>query len=244
MDSQETIRQAIQAIQNGDKETGRRLLAQVLRADPTNVEAWLWMSDVVNSDEKKRDCLRQVLALDPQNQAAKRKMTGLLGTAASQVATDLYTPDEPLSGLTPGFTTQRSRVVSESALSPAQRKRGHRNTMLAGAMLLSMTCGLALLIYMVTTIVPQARERMKPTPEAVLYTATLWCLPCEQADSQIVLWERVGDGVSRGNKTGELPHNTIVSILAEEWSEPEERVYYKVTAQDQKGWVPETFIKQ
>jgi hypothetical protein len=116
--------------------------------------------------------------------------------------------------------------------------------MLAGAMLLSMICGLTLLVYMVTTIVPQARERMQPTPEAVLYTATLWCLPCEQADSQIVLWEKVGNGVSRGNKTGELPHNTIVSVLAEEWSEPEERVYYKVTALDQKGWVPETFIKQ
>ena len=244
MNSQDTIRQAIQAIQNDDTETGKQLLAQVLRADPTNVEAWLWMSDVVDSDEKKRDCLRQVLTLEPQNQTAQRKMAGLLATAASKAATDSYAPSKPSAGLTPGFAAQKSRVASKPTLTSAQRKRGYRNTMLAGAMLLSMICGLALLVYMVTTVVPQARERMKPTPEAVLYTATLWCLPCEQADSQIVLWEKVGDGVSRGNKTGELPHNTIVSVLAEEWSEPEERIYYKVTAQDQKGWVPETFIKQ
>jgi len=139
MNSQQAIRQAIQAIQNDDTETGKQLLAQVLRADPTNVEAWLWMSDVVDSDEKKRDCLRQVLALDPQNQTARRKMADLLATAASKVAADSYTPGKPPAGLTPGFAAQRSRVASKPTLTAAQRKRGYRNTMLAGAMLLSVS---------------------------------------------------------------------------------------------------------
>jgi hypothetical protein len=54
----------------------------------------------------------------------------------------------------------------------------------------------------------------------------------------------VGDGVSRGAKVGELKHNTPVSVLAESWSEAEERTYLKVSAQGQKGWVPGTFVRK
>jgi hypothetical protein len=243
MCSQEAIRQAIQAVQSGDKEVGRRLLAQVLRADPTDIEAWLWMSEAVDSDEQKRDCLRRVLSLDPENQAAQSRIATLLTPAPSTEPDEWATPrrsgDYGRRSIGP-----KSRTVAKPGPTPAQRTRGYRNTMLAGAQLLLLLCGLALLIYTVTTIVPQAREKIKPTPEMVLYTATLWCPPCEQAGSPVVLWERVGDGVSRGSKTGELPHDTAVSVLAEEWSEPEERVYFRVTAQGQTGWVPQTFIQK
>ena len=118
--------------------------------------------------------------------------------------------------------------------------------MLAGAMGLTLMCGLALLALIVTRIVPQAQEQMRPAlrPEPVLYVATLWCLPCEQAGSLIVLWEQVGDGVSRGAKTGELPHDTPVEVLAREWSAPEQRAYFKVAAEGQEGWVPATFVKK
>ena len=120
--------------------------------------------------------------------------------------------------------------------------------MLAGAMTFTMVCGLVLLIFTVTNVVPQAKDRMKPTPEPVLYTATLWCPPCEQAGSPVILWEKVGDGISRGGKVGELPHNTSVSVLAEQWSEAEERPYFRVAAEGPsgyaQGWVPATFIKR
>ena len=116
--------------------------------------------------------------------------------------------------------------------------------MLAGAMVLTLMCGLALLAITVTRIVPVAQTRMKPTPETILFTATLWCPACEQDNSAIVLWEKVGDGASRGAKVGELKHNTPVSVLAESWSDAEERTYLKVSAQDQKGWVPEAFVRK
>lgn len=150
---------------------------------------------------------------------------------------------DPLSPL----ETARSSIESISEnhiVSQAQRTRGYRNTMAAGALSLSLLCGLVFLIFVIRDIVPSAQQRLRPTPETVLYTATLWCLPCEQARSPIVLWEKVGDGVSRGGKTGELLHNTEVAVTAEEWSVQEERTYYRVTADGQTGWVPETFIKK
>ncbi len=117
--------------------------------------------------------------------------------------------------------------------------------MIATALTFSLLCGLALLITTALTVVPQAQARRltPPTPETALYMATLWCPPCAQAGSPVILWEKVGDGISRGGKVGELPHNTRVAVLAEVWSAPEQRMYYKVAAHGQKGWVPDTFIR-
>lgn len=156
-------------------------------------------------------------------------------------------PDIPVDPLSPTIATARTPIESISdnqAISQAQRTRGYRNTMAAGALSLSLLCGLLFLVFVIRGIVPQAQQRLLPTPEPVLYLATLWCLPCEQAGSPIVLWEKVGDGISRGGKMGELPHNTQVAVLAEEWSVQELRTYYRVTADGQKGWVPETFIRK
>jgi hypothetical protein len=111
-------------------------------------------------------------------------------------------------------------------------------------MTLSLLCGLVVLVVTVTTVVPEKKRELAPTAEPILYTATLWCPPCDQGDSPIILWEKVGDGVSRGAKTGELVHSTTVSVLSEQWSEPEQRTYYKVVAGGQTGWVPETFLRQ
>ena len=156
-------------------------------------------------------------------------------------------PEFPIDPPSPSLETARTPIDSISgsqAVAQAQRTRGYRNTMAAGALSLSLLCGLVFLVFVIRDIVPRAQERLRPTPEPVLYIATLWCLPCEQAGSSIVLWEKVGDGISRGGKTGELPHNTEVAVTAEEWSVQEERTYYRVTAGGQTGWVPETFIKK
>ena len=68
----DTLRQAIATIKAGDKETGRRMLADILQADLENEQAWLWLSGVVDSDEEKRKYLNRVLEINPDNRAAKR----------------------------------------------------------------------------------------------------------------------------------------------------------------------------
>jgi hypothetical protein len=116
--------------------------------------------------------------------------------------------------------------------------------MLAGALTLTLICGLAMLLITITTVVPQAQERLRPTLEPVLYSATLWCLPCDEAGSPVILWEKIGDGTTRGGKIGELYHGTPVDVLGEAWSAAENRTYYRIAAQGQKGWVPETFVRR
>jgi len=241
MTDQESIRQAARAIQDGDSETGRRLLLGIVRANPHNAQAWLLMSGVADNEEEQRDCLLRVLNIEPDNSAAQMELAWLDLRLQGEAPPAVEVETEPASAA----LGRRLRPAADShELPESVRIKGFRNTMLAGAMVLTLMCGLALLAITVTRIVPVAQARMRPTPEAILYTATLWCPACEQDNSAIVLWEKVGDGVSRGAKVGELRHNTPVSVLAESWSEAEERTYLQVSARGQKGWVPDTFVRK
>lgn len=71
MDIATVLAQAKTAIQNGQRDQARQLLAGLLREHPESAQAWLWMSGVVNDPAKRRQCLQRVLALDPDNAAAQ-----------------------------------------------------------------------------------------------------------------------------------------------------------------------------
>jgi pimeloyl-ACP methyl ester carboxylesterase len=64
------VSQAAYLLQNGDRAGARQLLAEALSQNPADEQAWLWMSGAVESDKERLDCLQQVLAIDPGNQAA------------------------------------------------------------------------------------------------------------------------------------------------------------------------------
>jgi type VI secretion system protein VasI len=71
------LQQAIAAIKAGDKSTGKRLLAQVLRADPRNESAWLWLAYAVDDTGQKRECLERVLAISPSNEWAREQLESI-----------------------------------------------------------------------------------------------------------------------------------------------------------------------
>lgn len=64
------LARAIAAIRTGEKERGRLMLAEIIRGDPRNEAAWLWMSAVLDSDAQRRECLERVLAFNPHNETA------------------------------------------------------------------------------------------------------------------------------------------------------------------------------
>ncbi len=70
--------EAVQAIQNDENGKARQLLTDLLRADPTRVDAWLWLSSVVETHDERIHCLREALTYDPKNEAARRGLV-LLG---------------------------------------------------------------------------------------------------------------------------------------------------------------------
>ena len=62
------------AIEQGDRFQARDLLASLLKDDPDNIEYWLLMSTVVESQKERVYCLKKVLTLDPINPDARLGM--------------------------------------------------------------------------------------------------------------------------------------------------------------------------
>ncbi|GAB4440494.1 MAG: hypothetical protein Kow0031_22420 [Anaerolineae bacterium] len=87
-----TMELAISAIRAGRKQEGRQLLNLLIQQDPNNEIAWLWMSQVVDTDEQRARCLYHVLALNPESQPARRGLQ-LLGIVVTDSRPVKLPPD-------------------------------------------------------------------------------------------------------------------------------------------------------
>jgi Tfp pilus assembly protein PilF len=64
------LKGGIEAAKAGEKDKARRLLEQVVEADPDNETAWLWLSAAVDTRGERIRCLEMALKLHPANQDA------------------------------------------------------------------------------------------------------------------------------------------------------------------------------
>jgi tetratricopeptide (TPR) repeat protein len=85
MDLQKTLQAGITAAKAEQREAARALLTQVVQADGTQLKAWLWLGEVVESSKEKQDCLEKVLALDPDNVFAQTELERLRAAEAADL---------------------------------------------------------------------------------------------------------------------------------------------------------------
>lgn len=71
------LNSAIAAIKAGDKALGLRLLSEIVRVEPSNETAWLWLSTCVDTVEQKKFCLTKALSINPNNQSAHKALVQL-----------------------------------------------------------------------------------------------------------------------------------------------------------------------
>lgn len=105
------LQQALTAARAGRREEARTLLLQILTHDDQHELAWLWLSGVVDDPVDQRECLEQVLALNPANEQAQRGLAWLdehhppqpAATPAPEATTtiELAPPNDPASSLVP-----------------------------------------------------------------------------------------------------------------------------------------------
>lgn len=67
----DTLKTAIVAAKAGQSKIAEKQLRSILREDPSNITAWLWLASVIDESERKIYCLEQVLRIDPQNRSAQ-----------------------------------------------------------------------------------------------------------------------------------------------------------------------------
>jgi hypothetical protein len=78
------VRKGIAAARSGRSDEARRLLQTVVRADPDNEMAWLWLSGLMPTDHQKRDCLEHVLRANPRNGYARAGLVRLQETIRTE----------------------------------------------------------------------------------------------------------------------------------------------------------------
>jgi tetratricopeptide (TPR) repeat protein len=81
------LRQAVDAIKAGDRETGQTLLVEALNLDEDNEVAWLWMTRCVDEIDLKRECFERVLEINPENTRAIRGLKRLDAALEQAAAT-------------------------------------------------------------------------------------------------------------------------------------------------------------
>jgi hypothetical protein len=93
------LKAATQAIKSGDKATGIRILAHILKADPSNELAWLSLVSCVEDIEKVKYCLKRSLSLNPDNQTVRKALARL--EKSSQVSSKAQVMVQPQGMLSP-----------------------------------------------------------------------------------------------------------------------------------------------
>ncbi len=85
------LAQAIASIEAGNRQTAASLLAKLLREDPRNESAWLWLAAALTDPDRRRYCLEKALAINPANPVAQEGLERLrsVPTGAPQA------PEEP-----------------------------------------------------------------------------------------------------------------------------------------------------
>jgi len=71
------LEQAIGFIKAGDKKRGRELLVEILKGDPTNDTAWVWMAAISDEYQLRKDCLEEALKHNPNNKTAQKALMRL-----------------------------------------------------------------------------------------------------------------------------------------------------------------------
>lgn len=98
------LQHAIATIQAGDYSTGHQLLKHVVSNEPRSEQAWFWMSSVIDSVDHRRQCMEQVLAINPGNKLAQRALHMLLTNWSSSL---MIQEDE--------VRTQQQRLATDKA---------------------------------------------------------------------------------------------------------------------------------
>lgn len=139
------VAQGITAVGNGDHRRAQRLFRRALEADASSVEAWLWLSRVMENDAARELCLRKALMLEPTNEATRSALTRLTGR----------------------------RLKSPPDKTPLHRRRGGGSVVHPWVLGLAALCGL-MVIALFTTMLQAAPLMIAPAQAELLGEPTAY----------------------------------------------------------------------
>ena len=102
--SSELIEKAITEAKSGNRTGAKKLLAQVVRKEPSNAQAWYLLSRLVEEKEQIIYCLKKVLEIMPDNSQAKARLKKLQSESTPK-------PSIPIQTIKKGGANKRIVIV-------------------------------------------------------------------------------------------------------------------------------------
>ena len=78
------LREGIMAARGDRRGLARRLLLQAIRTNPSDARSWIWLSQITDDQNERRECLERAVAADPSNLTARRGLALLSGKLDSE----------------------------------------------------------------------------------------------------------------------------------------------------------------
>jgi tetratricopeptide (TPR) repeat protein len=72
----------LHAVRAGEREKARDLFMQAVRDEPENVDAWVWLAEVLDDPQQRIECYQRVLALEPNHLHARKQVAALQNALA------------------------------------------------------------------------------------------------------------------------------------------------------------------
>ena len=124
------------------------MLEAILQQEPNNERAWIWMTDVTESDSERRVCLEKVLSINPSNLLAKEGLNRL-GVADPFPANSTSTLPRDPKTVVPDLTVTPSGKLLNTRAPVRERQPGFPGIAIMGIFILAFVlggCGILLLL--------------------------------------------------------------------------------------------------
>ena len=69
------LNQGIEAARNNNKIIASSYFRRVIEKDPDNESAWMWMAQIADRLDERRECLLNVLDINPLNEQAREALS-------------------------------------------------------------------------------------------------------------------------------------------------------------------------
>ena len=111
---QSEMTKAIELAKSGRKNEAAQLLSQVLKLEPENEPAWLWLASCLQPNQQKLYCLNQALAINPENTTTQK--------AIQKIKESEKKPPEESYPVRPVENRPKSIVVPTYTAAPQKRQ--------------------------------------------------------------------------------------------------------------------------
>jgi predicted regulator of Ras-like GTPase activity (Roadblock/LC7/MglB family) len=114
----ERLQIAIKTAKGGDKYTARRMLLDIVEADPSQEQVWLWLAGLAEDLEEAQTYLETVLALNPEHERAKAGLEIVNQRLEAQGGAQSQSPasSQPSPQASPSPPPSRTRTATEPAV--------------------------------------------------------------------------------------------------------------------------------